>query len=207
MSDTLQLNTEVLTALQSDPQYDYDRELVGGGENLLEWLRRVIIEWLEDNLNMVVEEEVVNYVLIGIGVLVVLFLAYLYWRFRPKLFVRGGNEEEMAYDVQEDTIYGVDFKADITKAVSSGDYRQAVRLVYLQTLLYLQNASLIDWQPSKTPVQYMRQVNNPAFTTMSQHFMRVRYGNFEASKELFEEMQALQQTLNIQPSTLNTSHD
>lgn len=207
MSDTLQLNTEVLTALQSDPQYDYDRELVGGGENLLEWLRRVIIEWLEDNLNMVVEEKVVNYVLIGIGVLVVLFLAYLYWRFRPKLFVRGGNEEEMAYDVQEDTIYGVDFKADITKAVSSGDYRQAVRLVYLQTLLYLQNASLIDWQPSKTPVQYMRQVNNPAFTTMSQHFMRVRYGNFEASKELFEEMQALQQTLNIQPSTLNTSHD
>lgn len=207
MSDTLQLNTEVLTALQSDPQYDYDRELVGGGENLLEWLRRVIIEWLEDNLNMVVEEEVVNYVLIGIGVLVVLFLAYLYWRFRPKLFVRGGNEEEMAYDVQEDTIYGVDFKADIAKAMGSGDYRQAVRLVYLQTLLYLQNASLIDWQPSKTPVQYMRQVNNPAFTTMSQHFMRVRYGNFEASKELFEEMQALQQTLNIQPSTLNTSHD
>jgi hypothetical protein len=41
----------------------------------------------------------------------------------------------------------------------------------------------------------MRQVNNPAFTTMSHHFVRVRYGNFEASKELFDEMKELQSAL------------
>ena len=194
-TDTLQLNQELLTALQSDPQYNYDSELAGGSESLLEWLRRVIIEWINNQFDVVLEDDVVNYILIGMGALLVLFLAYLYWRFRPKLFVRGGNEDDIPYDVQEDTIYGVDFEADIAKALRDNDYRQAVRLIYLQTLLHLQNASLIDWQPSKTPVQYMRQVNNPAFTAMSHHFVRVRYGNFEASKELFDEMKELQSAL------------
>ena len=87
----------------------------------------------------------------------------------------GSGHTYQQYIVQEDTIYGVNFDAEIAKAQRAGDYRQAVRLVYLQTLLYLQNASLIDWQPSKTPVQYMRQVNSPAFTAMSHHFIRVRF--------------------------------
>lgn len=205
--DTLQLNTELLTALQQAPQYDYDSELVGGGESLFEWLRRVLIEWVNEYFNMMLEDDVANYILIGIGAVVVLFLVWLYWRLRPKLFVRGGNGDEMAYDVQEDTIYGVDFDAEIAKALQSGDYRQGVRLVYLQTLWQLQNAQRIDWQPSKTPAQYMRQVNHPDFTTMTHHFIQVRYGNFEATKELFDEMQALQSSLITPHSTLNTSHD
>lgn len=204
MVDTLQLDKELLTALQSDSQYNYDSEIAGGGESLLEWLRRVIIEWLFEQFDVVMEEEVVNYILIGIGVLVALFLIFLYWKFRPKLFVRGGTVEDIPYDVQEDTIYGVNFEADIAKALRENNYRQAVRLLYLQTLLFLQNAGRIDWQPSKTPVQYMRQVNNPAFTTMSHHFIRVRYGNFEATRELFNEMKELQESLNSQSSITNS---
>ena len=195
MPDSLQLDTELLTALQSDSQYAYDRELIGGSESLLEWLQRVVKEWFSEYFGMILDDDVVTYILIGTGIVVLLFLALLYWRLRPKLFVRGGNEEGITYDVQEDTIYGVNLDAEIAKALRAKDYRQAVRFVYLQTLLYLQNASLIDWQASKTPVQYMRQMNHPDFTLMSQHFMRVRYGNFEASKELFEEMQTLQTSL------------
>ena len=208
MLDSLQLNTERLTALQHDPQYDYDSEIVGGGESLLEWLRRVFIEWVEEHLDIMLNDDVANYILIGLGAVVVLFLALLYWRLRPKLFVRGGKDEELAYDVQEDTIYGVDFDKEICKALQAADHRQAVRLIYLQTLLQLQNAERIDWQPSKTPVQYMRQVNHPAFTVMSQHFIRVRYGNFRATKELFEEMKTLQSTLSpLSPLSPLNSND
>jgi hypothetical protein len=107
--------------------------------------------------------------------------------------------------VQEDTIYGVDFKGDIAKAVQAQDYRMAVRLVYLQTLWHLQNAELINWQPSKTPVEYMRQVNKSDFTAMSQHFIRVRYGNFEATQALFEEMLSLQ--LSVTQQLTPATHD
>jgi hypothetical protein len=109
------------------------------------------------------------------------------------------------YEVQEDTIYGVDFKGDIAKAVQAQDYRMAVRLVYLQTLWHLQNAELINWQPSKTPVEYMRQVNKSDFTAMSQHFIRVRYGNFEATQALFEEMLSLQ--LSVTQQLTPATHD
>ena len=65
-------------------------------------------------------------------------------------------------------------EADIKQALQSSDYRQAVRLRYLQTLKYLEDEGKIDWQPSKTPSQYVRQVNMPAFTTLSRHFINVR---------------------------------
>ena len=197
-ADTLQLDLELMTALQSDSQYDYDREINSGGESLLEWLRRVINEWVFDHLDIVLSNDVTNYILIGIGVLVVLFLVFLYWQLRPKLFIRNEKGDNLTYEVQEDTIYGVNFDADIAKALRAKDYRQAVRLVYLQTLLHLQNAEVINWQPSKTPVEYLRQVNHPDFTRMSHHFIRVRYGNFEATQALFEEMKELQAVLNSQ---------
>ena len=204
-ADTLQLDQELMTALQSDSQYDYDREINSGGESLLEWLRRVINEWVFDHLDIVLNDDVTNYILIGVGVLVVLFLVFLYWQLRPKLFIRNEKGDDLTYEVQEDTIYGVDFKGDIAKAVQAQDYRMAVRLVYLQTLWHLQNAELINWQPSKTPVEYMRQVNKSDFTAMSQHFIRVRYGNFEATQALFEEMLSLQ--LSVTQQLTPATHD
>ena len=70
MTDSLQLDIELLTALKTDPQYDYDREIIGGGESLLEWLRRVIIEWAEEYLHIVLGDDVATYILIGVGILV-----------------------------------------------------------------------------------------------------------------------------------------
>lgn len=122
-------------------------------------------------------------------------LGWLLWIKRFSLFYGKSHDEALDYEVVEDTIYGVDFDADLREALANKDYRQAVRLLYLQTLLYLQNAGQIDWQPSKTPTQYMRQVSQPAFSQLTGIFIQVRYGNFEASEELFQRMKALQETL------------
>ena len=175
---------------QHDSRFDYDRELVGGSQNLLEWLTSVISEWIEETFDVLVDNGVVYYSLIALGVLLVLFIAWLVWKKNPKLFMRK-EDESLDYDVQEDTIYGVDFDADISDALSRQDYRQAVRLLYLQTLKQLSDAGRIDWQPSKTPSQYVREYGHQAFAELSSHFVRVRYGNFEATKELFEEMMRL----------------
>lgn len=201
--DTLQLDSTQLAVFQRDSRFDYDRELVGGSQNLLEWLTVVISEWLEETFNVLVDNDVVYYSLIGLGVLLVLFLSWLVWKKNPRLFMRK-EDEPLDYDVQEDTIYGVDFEAGIREALSRQDYRQAVRLLYLQTLKQLSDAGHIDWQPSKTPSQYVREYGHKAFAELSNHFVRVRYGNFEATEELFQVMKELQQTLNSQTSNLNS---
>ena len=190
--DSLQLDSAQLAVFQHDTRFDYDRELVGGSQNLLEWLTTVISEWLEETFNVLVDNDVVYYSLIGLGALLVLFLSWLVWKKNPKLFMRK-EDDPLDYDVQEDTIYGVDFEAGISEALSQKDYRQAVRLLYLQTLKQLSDAGHIDWQPSKTPSQYVREYGQKAFAELSQHFIRVRYGNFEATEELFQEMKELQQ--------------
>lgn len=96
------------------------------------------------------------------------------------------------FGFEQDTIYGVDFAERIADALARTDYREAVRLLYLQTLKQLSDGKRIDWQLYKTPTQYIYEVRLPAFRQMTNHFLRVRYGNFEATETLFHAMRDLQ---------------
>ena len=206
-TDTLTYNAQQIAEWQESGDYDYNRELVGSQMNLLEWIMRKIEEFMDELFSGISSDT--KYTLYVIAALLLLFfIIFVVVKLKPKLF-RREEKSELEYKEVEDTIYGIDFDEVIRQMVEQANWRQAVRLVYLQTLLYLQNAERIDWQPSKTPVQYMRQVNHPAFTTMTHHFINVRYGNFEATKELFDEMKTLQSALSpltSQPAPLN-SHD
>jgi hypothetical protein len=191
MSDSIQIDSAQLAAWQHDPRYAYDRELVGGSQNLLEWLSETISEWLKNTFDVVMDNNVVYYSLIFLGVALAAFLGWIVWKRNPQLFMKK-EEEGVDYDVEEDTIYGVDFDSEIRQALAAQDYRQAVRLLYLQTLKHLSDQGRINWQPSKTPMQYMRELELPAFSELSRHFIRVRYGNFGATEALFREMESLQ---------------
>ena len=192
MIDSLYIDSVQVAAWQADSRYDYDRELVGGSQNLLEYLTEQINHWLNRTLGTALDSRAVYYGLIVAGVLVVGFLAWLIWRRRVGLFVRGEKVQGLDYTVEQDNIYGIDFDAELARAEADGDWRQGVRLVYLQTLRRLSDAAVIDWQPSKTPAQYEREVGQAAFSELSRHFVRVRYGNFEATEPLFAEMRRLQ---------------
>ena len=117
--------------------------------------------------------------------------SYPVYKKRPELFMRS-RKSTLPYTVGEDTIYGVDFAERIADALARTDYREAVRLLYLQTLKQLSDGKRIDWQLYKTPTQYIYGVRLPAFRQMTNHFLRVRYGNFEATETLFHAMRDLQ---------------
>lgn len=123
-----------------------------------------------------------------------LLIVWFVYRKRPELFMVS-HKNALPYTVEEDTIYGVDFPGGIAEALSRQNYREAVRLLYLQTLKQLSDAERIDWQLYKTPTQYINEVRLPAFRQLTNHFLRVRYGNFEATEELFRTMQTLQEEI------------
>ncbi len=96
-------------------------------------------------------------------------------------------------------LYGIDFDAEIKAALVRRDYKEAVRLLYLQTLKQLSDKELIDWQLYKTPTQYIYEVKSESqrnvFRNLTNSFLRVRYGNFDATEQLFIEMSGLQKEI------------
>lgn len=189
--DTLACDSAQIAALQQNPAYNYNRELMVREETLWEWLKMQIAEWWNSLLyGGGVSGAMRDMILVIIGICVVGLIGWFLYKYRPELFMRKRlihNEE----DEEEETIYGIDFDAEISRALRSGNYRQAVRYHYLKTLRHLSDTGKIDWQPSKTPSQYVYEVRQTAFQTLTQHFLRVRYGNFKATAELCEEVQRL----------------
>lgn len=193
-TDTLVCDTAQVAVWQSDVAYDYNRELIAPEINIFEWLNRQFWEILRKIFGSRFADEYSAPILIGIAILLLLLIIWFIYMKRPELFAHS-RKNALTYTVGEDTIYGVDFPGGIAEALSRQDYREAVRLLYLQTLKQLSDEGRIDWQLYKTPTQYLYEVRLPAFRQLTQHFLRVRYGNFEATEELFHAMQTLQEEI------------
>lgn len=193
-ADTLVCDTTQIAVWQSDPLYDYNRELITPEINVFEWFSRQFGELLRKIFGNRLLEEYSGLILICIAILILLLICWFVYKKRPELFMRS-RKNVLPYTVEEDTIYGVDFQGGIAEAVSHYDYREAIRLLYLQTLKQLSDQGRIDWQLYKTPTQYINEVRIPAFRQLTNHFLRVRYGNFEATETLFHTMRALQEEI------------
>ncbi|MCR5270321.1 MAG: DUF4129 domain-containing protein [Prevotella sp.] len=180
---------------QQDGRYDYNRELMGGGESLLEWLQRVVMGWFDELFSAAVHDERVQWLLAALGVVIVVAVGWFVWRKRQLKLNYGHRNNTLDYELEGETIYGMDFTQLIQEALTREDYAQVVRLVYLQTLKMLSDATRINWQASKTPTQYVAEVGQKDFTELSHLFMRVRYGNFTATKQLAERMDILQENV------------
>lgn len=192
MPDSLRCDSTLIETLKGDPAYDYHRELVGQQESLWEMLKAWFDAWLRSLWHDRTAMGLLDTILFVVGVVAVGLIAWFLYKYRPELFRRKRltiNEESE----EEETIYGIDFDREINRAVEAANYRQAVRYVYLKTLRRLSDTGRIDWQPSKTPSQYLREVPSETFRSLTNHFLRVRYGNFTATRQLFEEVQRLSQ--------------
>ena len=203
MSDTLVIDSVQIARWQAQRDFDYNRELVGDEMTFTQWLMMKVNELLKDLFGQAWDSDYTWWLLAVVGVAVAGIAGWYLWRFHPGLFMRQGDGQ-LAYADTEDTIYGIDFDALVSQALAREDYHEAVRLVYLRTLKTLSDAHQVDWQPFKTPSQYVREfsasrsvgsgaANVPivAFRTLTTHFLRVRYGNFPATRPLYDEVENL----------------
>lgn len=187
-SDTLVADTAALNAWRQNPDFDYARELVQPDVSVWRWIEMYVARFFELLFDNRFYRDNGTAIWIGLGVAVVIAVAVFVIHKRPELFRRSEKPLAVDYAVTEDAIYGVDFVGEISSAMARKDYREAVRLVYLHTLRVLSDCGKIDWKPFKTPGQYTWEFPAADFKMLSNHFLRVRYGNFMAGEELVEEM-------------------
>ena len=191
-SDTLVIDTARLQVWRRDDDYAYGRELVPSQDSLMDWVAKKLNEFFENifGSNFYQDHHDTLWICIGLVALGAV-LAFLLWK-HPELFARSGRRKPMEYEVTEDTIYGVDFPSEIEKALENENFREALRLMYLQTLKSLSDYHQIEWQPFKTPTQYTFEFRQADFKRMTSLFVRVRYGCFDADKDMIRDMHNLQ---------------
>ena len=194
-SDTLVIDTAKLAVWRQDGDYAYGRELVPHHDTFGEWLQKELGEFFDSIFRSAFAQNH-EWLWIILGIIVILAFFWILFVIRPSLFMHSGKKaDSLDYDVTEDTIYGIDFPSEIEKAISRRDFREALRLMYLQTLKWLSDNHQIEWQSFKTPTQYTKEWRNADFQKITRIFVRVRYGGFEATEEMIAEMRDCQEAV------------
>lgn len=94
-------------------------------------------------------------------------------------------------------IRGHNFVQELQKAINEGDFALAIHLRYLMTLQRLDNMKRIKWQPTKTPMMYVRELEWGAdkLKEITMAFLYIKYGHYPANREIFDEVTAISNTL------------
>lgn len=100
---------------------------------------------------------------------------------------------------REMSILGHDFPKEIEEQARLGNFKEAVRLIYLFVLFSLNSKKLIAWNECKTPTEYYNEMKDPrfkqAFWQVTVAFLKVRFGNVEVPGDYFSQIRKTGMTI------------
>jgi hypothetical protein len=89
-----------------------------------------------------------------------------------------------------DDIFAINYQQELAKALSSENYRLAVRLLYLQLLRKLADRNIIDYKQDRTNFDYLMQLQPTRyyndFFRLTRHYEYSWYGQFSLEREKFD---------------------
>ena len=197
-ADTIIYDSVKIAEYQADQRFDYNSQLGIPEFNLMEIIARWLSQLLRHIFDNDTAEVIAQWILIAFFVLVVLFVIYFIYKKRPELFLRE-KKTLLPYDVEHENIYRIDFDKELTVALAKDDFRTSIRILYLQTLRFVADKKWIDWQIYKTPTEYIYELKpvrlKTSFRDFTNWFLQVRYGNFKATRGLYDLMCSLRDEL------------
>lgn len=114
-------------------------------------------------------------------------------------FGRSGRRGQLAYDTTLENIHEVNFQGRIAEAESTGNFRLALRLGYLEVLKHLTDRGYIHWQPDKTNHAYLAEVAagslRDAFRAATREFEYVWYGELRLNAALYQQARTSQRVV------------
>ena len=111
---------------------------------------------------------------------------------REALFGRGAGGIT-GYRLEKEDIHSIDFEQAIAEAARQGNYRLAIRLLYLRSLKNMADKGYINWQINKTNADYLREVSSrpwqPSFAQLTNSFEYTWYGGHMIDVQVFNDLQ------------------
>ena len=195
-ADTIIYDAQKIAEYQADSRFDYNAQLYIPEYSWFNMFTKWFNHFLHSIFSGKFEENVTMPIFILLLIVIILFILYFLYKKRSGIFIKEKKTAPLPYDVEEENIHGIEFNKDIITALDCGDYRLAIRLQYLHTLRLLSDNNLINWQIYKTPTEYLYEIRNhemkPMFRELTNRFLRVRYGNYAATSELYDTICNLQ---------------
>ncbi|HPV63535.1 MAG TPA: hypothetical protein PLY22_06305 [Fervidobacterium sp.] len=138
--------------------------------------------------NLDISSYIIKFIVILVIVLfIILIITNFYWRFG-----KSGKDKNKTSDDDEESIYNRKFQTELQKLLQAKNYKEAIKVVYLETLYNLNEKGLIKWELAKTPAEYYYEIKNKNiktdFLSMTSIFLSVRYGNEMADEEMFQKV-------------------
>ncbi len=190
--------------LVNSSDFLYDRELPPEGlwEKFIHWLRSIYDDFFSTKEGNELQR-ILLYALFGATVVYVIYK--IAKTNGHGLLSRRSAKTTIPYNTIEENIHEMDFTSLLQEALTSGNYRRAVRLYYLQALRELTERSLIEWRPEKTNHEYLGELRSPGirerFAQTTTMFEYVWYGEFPVREP---EFQRIQQTFTEFTDSLST---
>lgn len=196
------IDTIQLRQFQADPNFQYEqvrKEPTNIFDRfityLLDKIRSILTPLIPSNSTIVAGQsfwDIFMYLIIAIAL--VIAISKLLGADLSKLFFRATKKQgAMPYQSLSEDINSIDFVTNIDRAIQQKQYREAIRLYYLQTLKILSDKDLIQWQAHKTNRQYRQELKNNAlkepFNQLTRLFDYVWYGEFLIDDHIFEQAQ------------------
>jgi hypothetical protein len=182
-----------LNELRKDEDYNYT-EPPTVAESLWDRFWRWIAQFFSVVFNEMAYTDWGNVLLyvLAVCVLVIIVLAVL----KVDAFrVLSGSDKNVTKGVFHENIHEMDFDVLIKEALAKRDFRNAVRLVFLQSLKLLSDKQHIDWQPGKTNHDYLDEVQSvdvkKGLGQLSYYFDYAWYGGFTISETQFSRVKTI----------------
>jgi hypothetical protein len=90
---------------------------------------------------------------------------------------------------ETDNIFEINYQHEIDKAISNGNYRFAIRLMFLRVLKNLSDRNIITYKQDRTNFDYLLQLNSTKyykdFFRLTRFYEYSWYGQFDIDKEKF----------------------
>ena len=125
-------------------------------------------------------------------VIVMLFLGILTWYLlQNNIVVRRQSitAEKISEDITGENIFDINYQKEIEKAVNAGDYRLAIRLMFLRLLKQLSQKKIIEYKQERTNFDYLSQLHATGyyndFFRLTRNYEYAWYGKFDVSRETF----------------------
>jgi len=125
-------------------------------------------------------------------VILVLFLGILAWYlFQNNIIGKRGSigTEKKDEDIISENIFEINYQKEIEKAIDAGDYRLAIRLMFLRLLKLLSQKKIIEYKQERTNFDYLSQLHSTKyyrdFFRLTRNYEYTWYGKFDINREAF----------------------